>query len=328
MNRVLAMLRTGFLFVLFNIGVKAAVTPPLQMETRGVPGISEELAAKVKPYLDIRPVRFQDWYISGTNITVLVTQRPEKGQVSQLHVLNKPREKPRQITFGKEPVRSAELNPVNDRSMIFLRDEGGSERYQVFHYDLGTGKTLRITDGKNRHTGARWSPKGDRIAYFSPKRNGRDNDLYVADPLHPDSEKLLLKLSGGGWWIEDWSRDGRLFLLVEYISINESRIHIVDAQSGEISPLTPKLKVQVSYQNARFDPRLRAVFFTSDDGFDFQRLTRLDLGTGEYRFYLPQVKWDVESLEISPDGRTLAVATNEGGASRLHFLNTGSGAEQ
>ena len=328
MNRVLAMLRTGFLFVLFNIGVKAAVTPPLQMETRGVPGISEELAAKVKPYLDIRPVRFQDWYISGTNITVLVTQRPEKGQVGQLHVLNKPREKPRQITFGKEPVHSAELNPVNDRSMIFLRDEGGSERYQVFHYDLGTGKTLRITDGKNRHTGARWSPKGDRIAYFSPKRNGRDNDLYVADPLHPDSEKLLLKLSGGGWWIEDWSRDGRLFLLMEYISINESRIHIVDAQSGEISPLTPKLKVPVSYQNARFDPRLRAVFFTSDDGFDFQRLTRLDLGTGEYRFYLPQVKWDVESLEISPDSRTLAVVTNEGGASRLRFLKTESGAEQ
>jgi dipeptidyl aminopeptidase/acylaminoacyl peptidase len=212
--------------------------------------------------------------------------------------------------------------------MIFLRDEGGSERYQVFHYDLGTGKTLRITDGKNRHTSARWSPKGDRIAYFSPKRNGRDNDLYIADPLRSDSENLLLKLNGGGWRVEDWSQDGRLLLVLEYISINESQLHIVDINSGELSPLTPKLKVPVSHQNARFDPRLKAVYFTSDDGFDFQRLTRLDLGTGQYRYYLPQIRWDVESLEISPDGRTLAVATNEGGASQLRFLNAESGTEQ
>ena len=328
MNRLLAMLRIGFLFVLFSFGVKAAVFPPLQMESRGVPAISEELAAKVKPYLDIRPVRFQDWHVSGTNITVLVTQRPEKGQVNQLHVLNKPREKPRQITFGKEPVRSAELNPVNDRSMIFLRDEGGSERYQVFHYDLGTGKTLRITDGKNRHTGVRWSPKGEQIAYFSPKRNGRDNDLYIADPLRSDSESLLLKLKGGGWRVEDWSQDGRLLLVLEYISINESRLHIVDVKSGEMSPLTPKLKVPVSHQNARFDPKLRAVYFTFDDGFDFQRLTRLDLNSGKYRYYLPQVRWDVESFEISPDGRALAVVTNEGGASNLRLLNSESGMEQ
>ena len=95
MNRVLAMLRIGCLLLLFNIGVGAAVMPPLQMETRGVPEISDELAAKVKPYIDVRPVQFQDWHVSGTNITVLVIQRPEKGQVSQLHVLNNPREKRR-----------------------------------------------------------------------------------------------------------------------------------------------------------------------------------------------------------------------------------------
>ncbi len=328
MNRLLVMLRIGWFLLWLNIGTGAAVMPPGQMETRGVPAISDELAAKAKPYLDVSPVRFQDWHASGTNITILVTQRPAKGQVSQLHVLNKPKERPRQITFGKEPVQRAMLNPVNDRSIIFLRDEGGSERYQVFYYDLGTGRTLRVTDGKSRHTGALWSPKGDRIAYFSTKRNGRDNDLYVVDPRRPDSEKLLLKLNGGGWWIEDWSRDGRLFLVMEYISINESRLHIVDINSGEMSPITPKLKVPVSHQNARFDPHLRAVYFTSDDGFDFQRLTRLDLGTGEYRYYLPQVRWDVESLEVSSDGRTLAVVTNEGGASKLRFLDAESGVEQ
>ena len=163
MNRLLAMLRISWFLLSLNIGIGAAVMPPAQMETRGVPMISGELAAKAKPYHDVRPVLFQDWHASGTNITIIVTQRPAKGQVSQLHVLNKPKEKPRQITFGKEPVRRAMLNPVNDRSIIFLRDEGGSERYQVFYYDLGSGRTLRVTDGKSRHTGVLFLPRGTDV---------------------------------------------------------------------------------------------------------------------------------------------------------------------
>jgi len=327
MNRVSGMLRLVGLFLLICISLRAELAVPALVETRGIPKISDELARKIKPYLNIRTTQFQDWQVSGADVTVLVTFRPEKGQVNQLHVLNKPREKPRQITFGRNPVRRAVLNPLNDRSIIFLRDEGGSERYQVFHFDLATGKTIRVTDGKNRHTGIHWSPKGNQIAYFSPKRNGRDNDLYVSDLSRPENEKLLIKLTGGGWGIEDWSSDGRMILVMEYLSINESRIHIVDAQTGVISSLTPKLKIPVSYQNARFDPNLRAVYFTSDDGFDFQRLTRLDLESGGYRYYLPQLKWDVESMEVSPDGRTLAVVANEGGASRLRLLNANSGVE-
>ena len=321
------MFRTVGLFLLIHISLRAEPATPHQVETRGIPKLSSELAAKIKPYLNIKTVHFQDWQLSNTNVTVLASLRPEKGQVNQLHVFNKPRGKPRQITFGKNPVRKAIINPLNDRSIIFLRDEGGSERYQIFHYDLATGKTVRITDGKNRHTGVHWSSKGDQIAYFSPKRNGRDNDLYISSLKQTGSEKLLLKLNGGGWKIEDWSSDGRMLLIMEYISINESRIHIVDTQSGEISPLTPKLNVPVSYQNARFDPNLRAVYFTSDDGFDFQRLTRLDLSSGEYRYYLDQLKWDVELFELSPDGETLAVVINERAVSKLRFLNVNSGAE-
>lgn len=308
-----------------TVSLWAAVAPPTQMETRGVPPLPEALAKQAAPYLQVRPLRFQDWQLTGTNATVLITQRPPEGEVSQLHVLNKPKGQPRQVTFGKEPVRGAALNPVDDRALIYLKDVGGSERYQLFHHSLATGKSVRITDGMNRHTEAHWSPKGDRVAYFSPKRNGRDNDLYVADPQTPGSEKLLARLKGGGWWIEDWSRDGRLMILMEYMSINESRLHIADAVTGELSPLTPKLNIPVSHQNARFDPRMRAVFFSSDDGFEFQRLTRLDLSTGGYQYFLPQVRWDVEAIEVSPDGRRLAVAANEGGASKLRILDAASG---
>ena len=61
------------------------------METRGVPDIPDVLAEQAAPYLQVRPVSFQDWQLKGTNATILISQRPPKGEVSQLHVFNKPK---------------------------------------------------------------------------------------------------------------------------------------------------------------------------------------------------------------------------------------------
>ena len=297
----------------------AGVKPPAQIHTRGIPAIPAKLAEQAKPYLQVRAVRFQDWHPVKKHM--LLTQRPKGGQVSQLHVVEKAGGALRQLTRGKEPVRSARYQPVDGRSLIFNRDEGGSERYQVFHLDLATGKTTRLTDGKNRHTGAHWLPDGKRVVYFSPKRNGRDNDLYVVDPAKPGSEKLLSKLPGGGWWLEDWSADGELMILLEYISITNTRLHILDANTGERSLFTPKLSEEVSYRNARFDSQRRAIYYTCDEDSNFQYMVRLDFKTGERKRYLGEVKWDVEAFELSPNGQTLAVIHNEGGASRLRFVD-------
>jgi len=301
----------------------AVVKPPVQMVTNGFPAIPAALAKKVKPYLSARALRFQDWHPVQKHM--LITQRPKGGQVAQLHVLERAGGKLKQLTRGPEPVRSALYQPVDGRSLIFTRDEGGGEQHQIFHYDLATGKTTRLTDGKNRHTGARWSPDGKRIAYFSPKRNGRDNDLYVADPTRPGSEKLQAQLPGGGWGLSDWSADGELMILIEYISITNSQLHIVDARTGKRSRFSPKLSVEVSYRNARFDPKLRAVYYTCDEDSDFQHIIRLNLKTGGRKRFLGGVKWDVEAFELSPDGRTLAVVHNAAGSSNLNFIQAETG---
>ena len=301
----------------------AIVEPPVQINTRNIPAIPLKLAEQARPYLQVRGVRFQDWHPIKKHM--LLTQRPKGGQVSQLHVVEKAGDALRQLTHGKEPVRLAKYHPVDGRSLIFTRDEGGSERYQVFHLDLATGKTTRLTDGKNRHTGAHWSPDGKHVVYFSPKRNGRDNDLYVVDPVKPGSEKILSKLAGGGWWLEDWSADGELMILLEYISITHSRLHILDANTGERSLFTPKLSEEVSYRNARFDSQRRAIYYTCDEDSNFQYVVRRDFKAGEWKRYLGGVKWDVEAFELSPNGQTLAVIHNEGGASRLRFVDASTG---
>jgi len=308
------------LLMLASFAHAEAVKAPANIVSRGMPALSAERAAKLAPYLKVRPLRFQDWH--PTEHTMLITRRPANGQVTQLHVVNKPKGKPVPLTDGKEPVRSAEYHPKDGNRILFLRDAGGSEKYQVFHLNVAAKKTTMLTDGKHRHTGARWSPDGSRIAYFSPKRNGRDNDLYTMDPAKPGSEKLLAKLPGGGWWITDWSSDGHVLLVIEYLSINHSRIHFIDAKTGERTLFSPESKTKVSHRIARFDPQMRAVYYTCDESFDFQHIVRLDFKDGRRTRLLTNIRWDVEGLEISKDGAYLAVIHNEAGVSRLRVLDT------
>ena len=299
--------------------VLAAVKVPPSIVTRGVPPAKQSLVDRMKPYLSVRPVRMMDVHPKARQL--LVTQRPKDGTVAQLHLLDKPEGTLRVLTQGANPVRSAQFHPGHGRTAVFARDEGGSERYQLFHLDIATGKSTRITDGKNRHTGARWSPSGAQVAYFSPKRNGRDNDLYVADPLKPGSERLLTRLNGGGWWLSDWSPDGQLLLLIEYLSINHTRLHFVDAKTGVRSQFTPALRTPISYRNARFDPRMRFVYYTTDEDSDFHVLVRFDLQTGEQKRFMERILWDVEAFEISPDGTRLAFSHNVQGASHLKLID-------
>ena len=60
---------------------------------------------------------------------------------------------------------------------------------------------------------------------------------------------------------------------------------------------------------------------TSDEGSDFQRLGTLDPATGRFTAVAPEPRWDVESFDISDDGRFIAYIVNEAGISRLKLLD-------
>ncbi|HIL25412.1 MAG TPA: hypothetical protein EYG19_08440, partial [Verrucomicrobia bacterium] len=70
--------------------------PPTNIVTRGMPAFSAERAAKLAPYLNVRPLRFQDWH--PTAPAMLITRRPARGEVTQLHVVNKPNGVPVALT--------------------------------------------------------------------------------------------------------------------------------------------------------------------------------------------------------------------------------------
>ena len=309
-----------FLVLLF-IASSTTAAPPPNLVVDGIPAIPAVLREKAKPYLQLGMIRFYGWHPSKRE--VLISFRGANQQSAQLHLVNAPQIKPRVLTNGVEPIRDGAFQPRKGRDVLFSRDMGGNETHQLFRINPNAKKPVPIllSDGRSRFTSGKWSPDGKRVAYMSNQRNGHDYDLYVMESARPQGSKKLVELKGGGWQIMDWAPNGAILLLREYVSINESYLHIVDVQSGTVSSLTPRTKRTVSRGMARFGSDMTKVYFTDDVDGEYQQLCQLDLSSGVRRVLTPESKWDVEEFDISPTGDMVAFVRNEAGYGRLHLLD-------
>ena len=180
-----------------------------------------------------------------------------------------------------------------------------------------------LTDGKSRNLLGSWSSGGDQIAYVSTRRTGQDTDLWVMNPADPKTDHLLTQLKGGGWVPIDWSADDKNILLQEEISINETYLWLVNTATGEKIAITPRdAKEKISYGSARFSKDGKGIYVTTDQGSEFQRLAFLDMSGKNSKFLTTDIPWDVESFDLSHDGKRLAFVTNEEGLSVLHVMDT------
>lgn len=296
--------------------------PADNLITDGLPPVPQALAEQVGRYTESRNAGLFDWH--PTRREVLIGTR--FGQTTQVHQVKAPGGDRRQLTFFAEGVGGAKFQPKGGRYFVFSRDVGGNERYQNYRFDLGTGAATLLTDGKSRNSPGVWSNAGDRLAYTSTRRTGRDNDLYLVNPADPKSDTKLADL-GVGWSVLDWSPDDARLLVGEYVSINETYLWLVDAKTGEKTALTPKGggKEPVAYGGGQFSKDGKAVWTTSDKGSEFRRLVRIDLGSKAEEAFTADIPWDVEDVEVSPDGKTVAFLTNEAGVGVLRLLDATSG---
>jgi dipeptidyl aminopeptidase/acylaminoacyl peptidase len=320
---------TGWLGLTFAFTSFSQV--PENLVVKGVPPIASELKADVSRYLEFRGAAFNSWH--PVKREMLITTR--FADTPQLHVVKMPGGARKQLTFLPEPVRGGSFRPKHGDVLVFAQDTGGGEFYQLYRYDLADGKIALITDGKSRNTGPRWSKSGRWLAYTSTRRNGRDNDVYVMDPKRPDTDHLAIRLQGGGWSVQDWSPDESQLLLLEYISINEAYLHLLDVPTGRAALLTLKTDEKFAIGSGRFAPDGKSIYFTTevaDTGAaakrsEFHVLVKVDLATRQYKFLTGHIPWDVDEFEISPDGRIIAFITNEDGVGVLRLMNAKTGKE-
>ncbi len=301
------------------------IVPNENLVVDGVPRIPASVAEGVGRYTEFRTAGLGAWHPLRREI--LITTR--FADTNQVHRVRMPGGARTQLTFFPDRVAGVSYDPVRGDFFLFTKDKGGDEFGQLFRYDLATGASTLLTDGGRSQNGAvRWSSKGDRIAYASTRRNGRDRDIYVMNPRDAKTDRLVLQTEGGGWSPRDWSSDDAKLLVFEGLSANESRLWIADVASGQKTLLTPKEGEPASYTGAVFAHDGKAVYVSTDLGAELHRLARIDLATGQQTPLTAQLEWDVEDLALSKDGRTIAFLTNEDGVSVLHLLDTATGKEK
>jgi dipeptidyl aminopeptidase/acylaminoacyl peptidase len=301
------------------------IVPGDNLVVEGVPKIPRKIAETVARYTEFRGAGFLSWH--PVRREMLIATR--FGDTNQVHLVKFPGGARKQLTFFPDRVAGGAFDPVKGDFFLFGKDVGGNEFYQTYRYDLATGDVTLLTDGgRSQNGGGTWSTAGTRIAYGSTRRNGRDRDVYVMDPRDPRTDRLLLRVEGGGWQAVDWSPDDKKLLVGEGISVNESYLWLVDVASGEKTRLTPKGGEPVAYRAAAFAGDGQSVFVTTDRDSEFLRLARIDLASGAHTYLTSHVPWDVDGFELSHDGKTIAFVTNEQGTSVLRLLDVATGKEK
>jgi dipeptidyl aminopeptidase/acylaminoacyl peptidase len=297
----------------------ASISVPPTVKLEGVPAISASIAERFAPYGEFRFAELLSWHPTRREILIATSLGPRR----HVHLVAGPGRARTQLTFGSPVTGTASFEPTRGDHFVFVRDpSGGSERPQLYRYDVATRDVTLLTDGKTRNGGNAvvWSRKSGLVAFDSNRRTMKDREPWVVDPQNPSSARLLLE-GTGNWIPQDWSPDDRELLVEERASTDGTYIWRVDVKTGAKTPLTEREKEPASWSSPRFGADGRAVYALSNRGGEFNRVWRMD---GETKKWAPLTAEGaaVESYALSPDGRTIAVVFDRDAESVLELLDT------
>ena len=270
-------------------------------------------------YLKIRGAWGASWSPDGRRVAFLteITGVPQVWEVPAWGGGGAGSGWPEQLTFHDERVSGAEYSPTGD-DILFGMDAGGNERQQLFLLGPeGSAERDLTRDPEAIHYPGGFAPDGRRIAFTATRRNGTDFDVFVQNL--PDGEPRTVWEVSGYHTVSGWSPDGNSLIVSRHHSNVNNDLYRLDLQDGGARLLTPH-EGDARFGSASVTPDGNSLYLATDRDGDFVRLARLELSTLELG-YLTGDDHDVEEVELSKDGRFLAVTRNVGGYSDLLFFN-------
>jgi len=320
---------SAFLLVLASARLDAQPPPERRTVLDGTvvledaPEVPPRIEEALNRYQNVRSAGFVDWTADGRGITI----GTRFADVVQIHRVEMPGGARRQLTFYDEPASGISRRPGTEE-VLFSMDVGGSEFYQLWLLDPATGEARRLTEGSSRNSGAEWSEDGTRLAWTSTRRNGRSNDVWVMSVDDTSSARMAVEApDGASWSAGTWTRDGSRLVIGQYVSVTDSRLHLLDLATGGLRLLAggPDDPASWSGIDPEFTPDGDALFVVTDAVDGIQRLGRLDVATGVFEALTADIDWDIEGFAIDGSRRRAAFVVNEDGISRLYLMDPASG---
>jgi dipeptidyl aminopeptidase/acylaminoacyl peptidase len=296
----------------------AQKNPYPNLVTENIPEIPQELVDQMTQYQNTRSAVLLGW--NPRSDQMLMSTR--FAETPQLHILSQPLGARKQITFFKEPVGNGSFPPdPKFNGIIYAKDVGGNEFTQLYWFDLNSGKHSLVSDGGRSQNGSpRWSNSGDKFVYTSTRRNKKDYDLYLVNMNNPFLSKMVLEVKGS-WRAVDWSPDDKHLIVAEFISVNQSRLYIMELETGKLEEINPS-KEMIAYNDAAWSADGKGIFMVNDDGTEFQTMKHYDIVTKKFKAITVSLNWDVSNLIMSRSRDRIVFSVNEGGFDKLYEMNT------
>jgi dipeptidyl aminopeptidase/acylaminoacyl peptidase len=235
-----------------------------------------------------------------------------------------------ELLVTQKTVSDPQLSPDGERIAYCVAEisrEGEHPTGDIWLVPFAGGEARRFTSGPGRDHSPRWSPDGRSLAFISDRAEPGKPALYT---IATDGGEAAKAPSPPGEPSEPrWSPDGRAlaFLLkepeteeekrrneerddarVEGEGLKRNRLHVLDLQSGEATPVTPEGKHATGYDWSPDGARLVAALTPTpreDEWFLGASIELFDAGGGEGRKLL-DVRGPVEGVRWSPDGARIA----------------------
>ena len=227
----------------------------------------------------------------------------------------------RQLTNSTKESTFAVSYFPNDSRFIYTYDKGGNENNHL--YLGGDGPERDLTPGeKTKANFLGWSHDRKTFFFSTNERDARYFDVYEMNPI--DMKATLIFKDETGYSLSDISNDKRYLVFNKTgDSSVDADIYLYDTSSKDMKHITPH-QGEIAFNAQSFDPQTRFLYYTTDEGGEFQYLKRYELATGKSTD-VEREPWDIWTTYFSRNGKYRVTVINQDARTVIKIYNTATG---
>ena len=196
-------------------------------------------------------------------------------------------------TSEKESFYARGYFPTDDR-FVYSADKGGNENHHLYMQTTdGNSKDITPADSATNSFGG-WSRDDKNIFISSNKRDAKFFDLYQKPIDSLDDVSTLgemLYQNNEALDAEAISLDKRYIALTQSVTSADSKMYLFDRESGETIDISEH-EGDVKYSPQYFNLANTELYFTTDQGSEFNYLAKMNLETKEVEKVF-EAEWDL-----------------------------------
>lgn len=232
-----------------------------------------------------------------------------------------------QLTHSTKESFFAQSYFPEDERFLYTFDAGGNENFKVYMMTDGTPKLL--TPGDSTRNGF-WGWSRDEKSMFltSNRRDAKFMDVYELpiNLVNEDTPPLqLLYENKDGLNAEAISPDKKYMALTRALTSANGKMYLLDRETGKTEDISEH-EGDAVYSPQYFSLDNTDLYYTTDEGADFQYLAKRNLETGQVERVF-ETDWDVWYAYESWNATYRVIGINENARTRVRIFNLKTGDE-